>query len=84
MKRRLLSAMVIFSILLGIVTFSFAQETVKIGVLAKNGPVKALSKWKSTDQAAKDAKVVGWTAPLNYDPVEDLQKKLNIGGYASK
>lgn len=48
MKRSLFSIVVVFSILLGMVSFSFAQETVKIGVLAKNGPVKALSKWKST------------------------------------
>ena len=48
MKRSLFSIMVVFSILLGVVSLALAQETVKIGVLAKNGPVKALSKWKST------------------------------------
>ncbi len=44
--------------------------------------VEALMKLKPEDPAAKKAKVVGWSATLNYDPVEDLQRKLKIGGYA--
>jgi len=42
----------------------------------------ALIQLTPDDTAAKDAKVVGWTAPLDYTPVEALQKKLNIGAYA--
>ena len=42
----------------------------------------ALKSLKPDDPAAKAAKVVGWTSPLDYSPVEDLQKKLKIGGYA--
>ena len=44
--------------------------------------VAALMKLKPEDAAAQAAKVVGWTAALDYGPVEDLQKKLKIGGYA--
>ncbi|WP_054030447.1 phosphate/phosphite/phosphonate ABC transporter substrate-binding protein [Desulfatitalea tepidiphila] len=45
--------------------------------------VEALMKLKPEDQAAKDAKVVGWSASLDYGPVEELQKKLKIGAYAN-
>jgi ABC-type phosphate/phosphonate transport system substrate-binding protein len=44
--------------------------------------VAALKKLKPGDPAAKAAKVVGWTDALDYGPVESLQKKLKIGGYA--
>ena len=44
--------------------------------------VVALMKLKSDDPAAKAAKIVGWTNALDYAPVENLQKKLKIGGYA--
>ena len=43
----------------------------------------ALKNLKPEDQAAKDAKVVGWSASLDYAPVEELQKKLKIGAYAN-
>jgi twitching motility protein PilJ len=45
--------------------------------------VDALKKLKPEDKAAKDAKVIGWTSALDYAPVEALQKKLKIGGYAN-
>ena len=45
--------------------------------------VEALMKLKPEDQAAKDAKMVGWSASLDYGPVEELQKKLKIGAYAN-
>ncbi|MES9855155.1 MAG: PhnD/SsuA/transferrin family substrate-binding protein [Sedimenticola sp.] len=41
----------------------------------------ALIGMKSDADAAKNAKIVGWTAPLNYDEVEDLQKRLKVGAY---
>ncbi len=41
--------------------------------------LKALSK---DDKAAKAAKIVGWTDPLDYGPVEELQKTLSVGAYA--
>lgn len=47
-----------------------------------NEVVAALKQMKSTDKAAKDAKVIGWTSPLDYGPVESLQKSLKIGAYA--
>ena len=43
--------------------------------------VTALKELKPTDKAAKNAKIMGWTAPLNYQGVEDLQIKLKIGAY---
>jgi twitching motility protein PilJ len=45
--------------------------------------VGALMKLKPEDPAAKDAKVVGWSVALDYDPVEELQKKLKVGAYAA-
>ncbi|MBN1592874.1 MAG: phosphate/phosphite/phosphonate ABC transporter substrate-binding protein [Candidatus Coatesbacteria bacterium] len=45
--------------------------------------VAALTKMASTEKAAKDAKIVGWTSPLDYGPVEDLQKSLKVGAYAA-
>jgi phosphate/phosphite/phosphonate ABC transporter binding protein len=44
--------------------------------------VEALKKMKPEDQAAKDAKVVGWVAALDYTPVEELQKTLKIDAFA--
>ena len=45
--------------------------------------VAALKQLKADDKAAKDAKVVGWVDALDYTPVEDLQKTLKVGAYAS-
>lgn len=42
---------------------------------------KALLELKQDDKAAKSAKIVGWTAPLDYSEVEDLQKLLKVGAY---
>jgi twitching motility protein PilJ len=43
--------------------------------------VTALKQLKSTDKAAQDAKIVGWTDALDYQCVEDLQIKLKVGAY---
>ncbi|WP_022666812.1 phosphate/phosphite/phosphonate ABC transporter substrate-binding protein [Desulfospira joergensenii] len=43
--------------------------------------VSALKLIKAGDQAAKDAKIVGWTDALDYQGVEDLQIKLKVGAY---
>ena len=43
--------------------------------------VAALKQIKPEDQAAKDAKVVGWSDALDYQGVEDLQIKLKVGAY---
>ena len=43
--------------------------------------VGALKELKPEDKAAKDAKIVGWTDPLDYQGVEDLQKSLKIGAF---
>ena len=45
--------------------------------------LEALKQLKKTDEAAKNAKVVGWADPLDYKPVEDLQKSLKVGAYAA-
>lgn len=45
--------------------------------------VDALKQMQPDDPAAQAAKVVGWTDALDYGPVEDLQKSLKIGAYAS-
>ena len=43
--------------------------------------VAALKQLKSTDKAAQDAKIMGWTDALDYQGVEDLQIKLKVGAY---
>jgi two-component system, LuxR family, sensor histidine kinase TtrS len=48
MKHRWFSVLFAFLVLSCMVNFSVAQDTVKIGVLAKNGPAKAQSQWKAT------------------------------------
>lgn len=42
---------------------------------------ESLKQMKPGDPAAKSAKVVGWTDPLDYGPVEALQKSLKVGAY---
>ena len=44
--------------------------------------VAALKAMKPDDKAARAAKIVGWTDPLDYTPVEELQKTLKVGAYA--
>lgn len=43
--------------------------------------VAALKQIKKDDPAASKAKIIGWTDPLDYSPVEELQKSLKIGAY---
>ncbi len=43
--------------------------------------VAALKQLKSTEKAAQDAKIMGWTDALDYQGVEDLQIKLKVGAY---
>lgn len=43
--------------------------------------VAALLALDATNPAAKSAKIVGWTQPLDYSEVNDLQKLLKIGAY---
>ena len=43
--------------------------------------VAALLRLKPGDKAAADANLVGWRAPLDYSPVQELQKLLGIGAY---
>jgi twitching motility protein PilJ len=42
---------------------------------------KALLGMSADDPAAKSAKIVGWTAPMDYQVVEELQKILHVGAY---
>ena len=46
MKKMIISIIVVSMFFFS--NFCFAENTYKIGVLAKNGPVKALKMWKST------------------------------------
>ena len=41
----------------------------------------ALKQLKPADAASKSAKIMGWTDALDYQGVEDLQKKLKVGAY---
>jgi twitching motility protein PilJ len=42
---------------------------------------ETLLKMSADDPAAKAAKIVGWTAPMDYQVVEELQKLLHVGAY---
>ncbi len=42
----------------------------------------ALKEMRPGDKAAKAAKVVGWTDPLDYGPVKTLQQTLGVGAFA--
>lgn len=42
----------------------------------------ALKSIKQDDAAAKKAKIIGWTDPLDYTPVVDLQQALGVGAFA--
>ena len=44
--------------------------------------VTALKELKPEDKAAIAAKVVGWSDPLDYTGIEELQKTLKIGAFA--
>jgi twitching motility protein PilJ len=46
-----------------------------------NKVVTALKLLTENDQASKRAKIVGWTDPLDYSSVEELQRDLKVGGY---
>ena len=41
----------------------------------------ALISMQAEADAAKNAKIVGWTASLDYSEVEDLQMLLKVGAY---
>jgi phosphate/phosphite/phosphonate ABC transporter binding protein len=41
----------------------------------------ALKGMKSEDEAAQSAHIVGWVDPLDYQPIDALQKALKIGAY---
>lgn len=43
--------------------------------------VAALKELQPEDKAAKDAKIVGWSDPLDYEGIDALQKSLGIGAY---
>ncbi len=43
--------------------------------------VAALKEVKKDDPPAKKAKIIGWVDPLDYGPVEELQKALSVGAY---
>jgi twitching motility protein PilJ len=46
-----------------------------------NKVASALKGMANDAKAAKSAKIVGWSAPLDYSEVEDLQKLLKVGAY---
>jgi twitching motility protein PilJ len=45
--------------------------------------VAALKELKPEDKAAKAAKIVGWSDPLDYSGIESLQQSLNVGASAN-
>lgn len=49
-----------------------------------NEVVAALKQLKPAEQAAKNAKIVGWVEALDYGSVEKLQQTLRVGAYAMR
>jgi two-component system, LuxR family, sensor histidine kinase TtrS len=43
--------------------------------------VAALKQVKKDDPAASKAKIIGWSDPLDYGPVEELQQALSVGAF---
>jgi phosphate/phosphite/phosphonate ABC transporter binding protein len=69
--KRLWFSMAIFMVLAFSINTAVAADQYKIGVLAKNGPVKALKKWKATGDYLSQ-KINGMTfeiVPLDFDDV---------------
>lgn len=58
-----------------------ALKHVDAGKAAKVG--EALQAMSSGDQAAKDAKVVGWSSAADYGPVRDCLKAIKYGAFAN-
>ncbi|MDX2506972.1 MAG: phosphate/phosphite/phosphonate ABC transporter substrate-binding protein [Gammaproteobacteria bacterium] len=46
-----------------------------------NKVMDALSQLDAESKAAKDAKIIGWSAPLDYSEIEVLQEQLGVGAY---
>jgi len=44
--------------------------------------VAALKQITKDNPAAAKAKIIGWSEPLDYSPVEELQKALTVGAFA--
>jgi phosphate/phosphite/phosphonate ABC transporter binding protein len=59
-------------------------KTKKIPDSVANDVVAALKQLKPEEQAAKNAKIVGWVDALDYGPVENLQQTLKVGAYAMR
>ncbi|MFH1154421.1 MAG: PhnD/SsuA/transferrin family substrate-binding protein [Pseudomonadota bacterium] len=77
MKR--VSVFVFIIAMMFISTFCNAQDTYKIGVLAKDGPVKALKMWKSTGEYLSTR--IGATfevVPLDFDAVFSAIEKNEV------
>ncbi len=56
-------------------------KTANTNYMLANRVVSALKLITADDAAAKKAKIIGWTDPLDYSGVEDLQRELKVGGY---
>lgn len=79
MKKTFIFIAVLMSLML-IATVCFAKDTYKIGVLAKNGPVKAMKMWKATGDFLT-AKVNGKKfeiVPLGFDAVNPAIKEGKV------
>lgn len=80
MKHRWISFFQALLVFLCTVTVSLAEETVKIGVLAKNGPAKALAQWKATGDYLT-ASLPGMTVeivPLDFKAVNPAIEQASV------
>ena len=60
--------------------WAFAKTNQVAGSLARQVTIALLS-LPEDHYAAKAAKSAGWTVPLDYQPVHDLMRELNVGPY---
>ena len=56
-------------------------KTANTNYMLANRVVTALKLLIADDKAAENAQIIGWTDPLDYSGVENLQRELKVGGF---
>ena len=80
MKKQLSSALIFIALMIFTIGHGFAQGPVKIGVLAKNGPAKAMGQWKATgDYLSASLPGVSFEiVPLDFKEVNPAVEKEQV------
>lgn len=80
MKKQIVSAVIFIVLMTFTIGHGFAQDPVKIGVLAKNGPAKAMGQWKATgDYLSASLPGVSFEiVPLDFKEVNPAVEKEQV------